>query len=75
MIFYKKGNTKIELVARPIIHLVMATKDFMEGFLVHAGGGCLRSGDSELWQDHREAQDQKSRNKRPEGQILAEDKN
>ena len=47
----------------------------MEGFLLHAGGGCVRSGDSELWQDHREAQDQKSRNKRPEGQIPAEDKN
>ena len=47
----------------------------MKEFRVHAGGGCLRSGDSELWQDHREAQDQKSRYKRPEGQILAEDKN
>ena len=47
----------------------------MEEFLAHAGGGCVRSGDSELWQDHREAQDQKSRYKRPEGQIHAEDKN
>ena len=71
----KKNRDRKKVQSSLLIHLVMSIKDFKEEFLIHAGSGSVRSGDSELWQDHRKAQNQKSRNKRPEGQILAEDKN